>query len=69
MSKSRKTNQILPQSLNFVEIDAIDLTNGMLGVLERLFPGENSLGRLSIVNPVERQSNVSDSGAKGQNAT
>jgi hypothetical protein len=47
--------RILPRSLNSVEIDAIDLTNGMLGVLERLFPDENNFGRLSIIDPVERQ--------------
>lgn len=46
--------RILPRSLNSIEIDAIDLTNGMLGVLERLYPGENNFGRLSIINPVKR---------------
>ena len=41
------------RSLNPVEVDAIDLANEMLGVLDRLFPGENPLGMLSVTQRLE----------------
>jgi len=35
--------------LNSVEADAIDLMNDMAEILDRLYPGEESLGKLSMV--------------------
>lgn len=52
--------RLFHRSLNSVEVDAIDLTNEMLGLLDRLFPGENSLGKLSLDNRVEPQSGEGD---------
>lgn len=49
------------RSLNSVEVDAIELTNEMLDLLDRLFPGKNSLGKISFAKQAEPQSGEGDS--------
>lgn len=61
--------RLLHRSLNSVEDDAIDLTNEMLGLLDRLFPGENSLGRLSLAKGVVPQSKGGDTDIVGSAPT
>lgn len=38
-----------PRLLNSVEIDAVELANEMVAELDRLYPGDTSLGRLAVV--------------------
>lgn len=56
------------RSLNSVETDAISLANEMLGVLDRLFPGENDLGGLSLTKSVESQPQGGDTNTTGSTA-
>lgn len=61
--------RLLHRSLNSVEADAIDLTNEMLGLLDRLFPGKNSLEKLSLDNRVKAQSREGDTDIAGSAST
>jgi hypothetical protein len=60
LHRLHKIPRLLQRRLNSTDVDAIELTNEMLGLLNRIFPGKRALGNICVSKSVPQKESGND---------